>query len=230
MAEIELRHQISDHSFAVLEGFPVFTDPAGQDYFLLPLTCSADRARHAALMTYVLNVGTSYGRRGRADFPAAFYCADEVDRIIARQCRNRWSYDGDLAFIHRNGARVVTAPTGMLMGVGGNRIQRIFSQQAGTAWGDIFMVNIGCTDPASLLAQITESGHAWFADGRGQPRESGLDLDRVLHHEERHARQWAERGYLGMLIGYGAALMAERVFGRPNRFEVDAGLSDGGYC
>ncbi|OBI58519.1 hypothetical protein [Mycobacterium sp. E796] len=51
----------------------------------------------------------------------------------------------------------------------------------------------------------------------------------VLHHEERHCRQWAAKGYLGMLGGYGWELVRELAFGKTNRLEEDAGLSDGGY-
>ncbi|EUA53576.1 hypothetical protein I550_5214 [Mycobacterium intracellulare 1956] len=51
----------------------------------------------------------------------------------------------------------------------------------------------------------------------------------MLHHEERHAQQWAARGYLGMLTGYGRELFRELAFGATNRLEADAGLADGGY-
>jgi hypothetical protein len=51
----------------------------------------------------------------------------------------------------------------------------------------------------------------------------------VLHHEERHGRQWAAKGHAGMLRDYGWELFRELVFGRTNRLEEDAGLSDGGY-
>ena len=106
----------------------------------------------------------------------------------------------------------------MLMGLGGNWIQRLFSQQGGTAWGEIFMVNVSTTDPAEELRRIVRSGRA-----------HNLDLDRVLHHEERHSRQWAARGYAGMLRDYSWELVRELVFGKANRLEEDAGLSDGGY-
>jgi hypothetical protein len=106
------------------------------------------------------------------------------------------------------------------MGMGGNWLQRQFSRRGGTTWGDIFMVNGGAlTDPAERLRRIVRSGHAWH----------GLDLDRVLHHEERHCRQWAAKGYVGMLGGYGWELARELVFRKTNRLEEDAGLSDGGY-
>jgi len=118
----------------------------------------------------------------------------------------------------------------MLMGLGGNWIQRLFSQQGGTAWGDIFMVNIGrCTDPAQQLRAIVQSGRAWYTDDRGKPLESNLALDRVLHHEEWHSRQWAAKGYAGMLRDYGWELVREKVFRKTNRLEEDAGLADGGY-
>ena len=92
------------------------------------------------------------------------------------------------------------------------------------------MVDAGrVTDPGERLHRIVSSGHAWFLDVDGTPRASSLDLDRVLHHEERHAAQWADRGFLGMLAGYGRELFRELVFGAINRFEEDAGLADGGY-
>lgn len=92
------------------------------------------------------------------------------------------------------------------------------------------MVNLGrVPDPQAQLRRIIASGHAWYRDGGGTPRASRLELDRVLHHEERHARQWAARGYLGMLTGYGRELLRELAFGATNRFEQDAGLADGGY-
>ena len=120
---------------------------------------------------------------------------------------------------------------GVLMGLGGNWIQRLFSQQGGTAWGDIFMVNIDrCSDPCQQLRQIVRSGHAWYTDQRGTPVQSSLNLDRVLHHEERHSAQWAAKGYLRMLRDYSWELIRETVAGKTKRLEEDAGLSDGGYA
>jgi hypothetical protein len=183
-------------------------------------------------MTYVLNAGTGYGKPGErtTDFPVTPYGAAEVKRIMARQNANRWSYARDVAFVHRNGGRLVTTPNGMLMGLGGNWVQRLFSRRGGTTWGDLFMVNAGrVVDPGEQLRQIVSSGHAWYLGADGRPRASRLDLDRVLHHEERHAAQWADRGYLGMLAGYGRELFRELVFREVNRLEEDAGLADGGY-
>ncbi|WP_068188934.1 hypothetical protein [Mycobacterium sp. UM_CSW] len=217
VAEIARRHAITPESFAILGRAEEIKDAHGKSFFLLPPGISGDDARAATLLTYVLNAGTDYGKAGRrpADFPETPYCAAEVARIIKRQNANRWSYSRDVRFVHRNGGRLVTTPNGILMGVGGNWLQRQFSRRGGTTWGDIFMVNGGpLSDPAERLRRIV----------RGSP-----DLDRVLHHEERHCRQWAAKGYLGMLGGYGWELVRELAFGKTNRLEEDAGLSDGGY-
>jgi len=222
VAEIARRHAITPGSFAVLETAEEIKDAHGKSFFLLPPGTSGDDARKATLMTYVLNAGTDYGKAGRrpTDFAETPYCAAEVARIINRQKANRWSYSRDVRFVDRNGGRLVTTPNGILMGLGGNLIQRRFSRRGGTTWGDIFMVNLGkLADPAERLRRIVSSGHAWH----------NLDLDRVLHHEERHCRQWAAKGYVGMLRDYGWELVRELVFGETNRLEEDAGLSDGGY-
>ncbi|ORA78521.1 hypothetical protein K3U93_02600 [Mycobacterium malmoense] len=222
VAEIARRHAITPGSFEILEQFTEIKDSHGKSYFLVPPGTSGHDARNATLMTYVLNAGTDYGGAGKqpGDFPETPYSAAEVARIINRQKANRWSYSRDVRFVHRNGGRLVTTPNGILMGLGGNWIQRQFSRRGGTTWGDIFMVNMGkVAEPAELLRRIVRSGHAWHH----------LDLDRVLHHEERHCQQWAAKGYAGMLGGYGWELVRELVFGKANRLEEDAGLSDGGY-
>ncbi len=235
IVEIVRRHDINPDSFAVLQSMAEIKDPVGKSFFLIPPRTSGDDARRAALMTYVLNAGTDYGKAGRQpgvtnDFPETPYSAPEVQRIVDRQRANRWSYHQDVAFIDRNGGRLVATPNGMLMGLGGNRIQRLFSQQGGTAWGEIFMANVHSpTDPAGLLRLIVESGHAWFTDKNGRPFESNLSLDRVLHHEERHCAQWAAKGYPRMITDYGWEMARERIFRKTNRLEQDAGLSDGGY-
>lgn len=232
LAEISRRHDITRASFVVLARMQEINDPAGQSFFLLPPSARGGDARAAALMTYILNAGTDYGAAGKrpTDFPATPHCAAEVTRIRLRQQANGWSYTRDVPFVHRNGGRLATTPNGMLMGLGGNWIQRLFSQRGGTTWGDIFMVNLGrLDDPAEQLRRVVASGHTWCLDGHGAPRCTRLDLDRVLHHEERHAQQWAARGYLGMLTGYGRELFRELAFGATNRLEADAGLADGGY-
>jgi hypothetical protein len=220
--EIARRHAITPESFGILAQAEEIMDPGAKSFFLIPPGTGRHDARKATLMSYIVNAGTDYGRAGElpTDFPETPYSAAEVARIIKRQKANRWSYARDVRFVHRNGGRLVTTPNGMLMGLGGNWIQRRFSQRGGTTWGDIFMINMGkVADPAERLRRIVRSGHAW----------GNLDLDRVLHHEERHSRQWAAKGYAGMLRDYGWELVRELVFGAANRLEEDAGLSDGGY-
>ena len=221
VVEIARRHSIAPESFQILEEMEEVEDPEGKSFFLLPPGTGGNDARKATLMTFIVNAGTDYGKAsGRpADFPETPYSAAEVARIINRQKANHWSYSRDVRFVDRNGGRLATTPNGMLMAVGGNWIQRQFSQRGGTTWGDIFMINIGNrTDPAGQLRRIVRSGHG-----------CNPDLDRVLHHEERHSRQWAARGYAGMLRDYSWELFRELVFGKTNRLEEDAGLSDGGY-
>jgi hypothetical protein len=232
VAEIARRHGITAQSFALLAKLTEIQDPDGKSFFLLPRGGSGDDARTATLMTYILNAGTDYDKAGKqpANFTETPYTADEVQRIIDRQNANTWSYDQDVEFVDRNGGRLVATPNGMLMGLGGNWIQQLFSRQGGTAWGDIFMVNIdGSGDPARRLRQIVESGHSWFADRTGKPCESNLALDRVLHHEELHSRQWAAKGHAGMITAYVWEVVRDRVFRKTNRLEEAAGLSDGGY-
>jgi hypothetical protein len=234
--EITRRHGVTPRSFDILQQMEEITDPDGKSFFLVPRGADGSDARRAALMTYIFNAGTGYAEAGARpgvtnDFPDTPYSAAEVQRIVDRQRGNSWSYDRDVRFVHRNGARLVTTPNGMLMGLGGNSIQGLFSQQGGTAWGDIFMVNIDrCSDPTEQLRRIVRSGRAWYTDRQGAPAQSSLNLDRVLHHEERHAAQWAAKGYQRMLRDYGWELVRERAFGTTNRLEDDAGLSDGGYA
>jgi hypothetical protein len=234
VVEIAARNGLTPDSFRVLRTMEEIHDPDGKSFFLIPRGTAGADVRRAALLTYVLNAGTDYGTSGRlADFPAVAYSAGEVARIAARQRANAWTYTRDVRFVDRNGGRLVATPNGMLMGAGGNRVQGLFSQRGGTTWGDMFMVNMGfrmglLANPADLLRRIVLSGHAWYLHG-DEPRESTLDLDRLLHHEERHCRQWAHKGYTGMIRDYGRELFREVVFRRANRLEEDAGLSDGGY-
>jgi hypothetical protein len=232
VTEIARQHCLTPESFKIFEKFTEIKDPDGKSFFLIPAGTSGDDARKAALMTYVLNAGTDYGkaRKQRTDFPDTPYSAAEVQRIIERQKANSWSYDQDIGFVDRNGACLATTPNGMLMGLGGNWIQKQFSRQGGTAWGDIFMVNVDDSiGPAHRLRQIVQSGHAWYTDGNGKPIESKLALDRVLHHEELHCQQWAAKGPARMITAYIWEVIRDKVFGKTNRLEQDAGLSDGGY-
>jgi hypothetical protein len=227
IVEIAQRHDITPEGFEILEGMEQIQDPEGKSFFLIPEGTSGDDASKAVLMTYILNAGTDYDNAGETsgvtnDFAETPYSADEVQRTIDRQESNDWSYDDDVAFVDGNGGRFVTTPNGMLMGAGGNWLQDGYSREAGTTWGDIFMVNIDDTDDAAQqLSDIVESGHAWDVDDDdGKAYERALDLDRFLHHEERHSQQWAENGYLSMIWEYAW---------NHDALEEDAGLSDGGY-
>ncbi|WP_216216502.1 WXG100 family type VII secretion target [Amycolatopsis aidingensis] len=223
-------HDITPADFEVLNGMEEIREDEDGDgivksYFLMPTDISGDDAAKAVRMTYLINVGTDYGTAGEAtDFKPTPYGSEELQRIHDRQQANSWSYDRDVGFVHGNGGRLVTTPNGMMMGLGGNIIQDQFSQQGGTAWGDAFMLNIDDPeDPAQQLRDVVESGHAWY-EGDDGPHQGKLDLDRLLHHEERHSQQWAREGYLKFLASYAW----ERVTGG-NETEEDAGLSDGGY-
>lgn len=205
-------------SLHLLQRCEEITDRHGKSYFLIPAGASGADARMAVLLAYVVNAGTDYGTAGGCDFPETPYSATEVMRIVDRQRANGWSYARDVDFVHRNGGRLTATPHGILMGLGGNWLQRLFSQRGGTTWGDIFMVNTPrVDDPARLLRDIVQS--------RGT-----LGLDRLLHHEERHSAQWAALGYVGMLRAYGWELLRELLFRKTNRLEQAAGLRDGGYC
>ena len=232
ITEIARQYGITPASFTILGQLTEIKDPDGKSFFLIGRGTSGDDARTAVLMTYIINAGTDYGEAGKqpTDFPETPYSAAEVRRIINRQKANSWSYHQDVAFVDRNGGRLITTPNGMLMGLGGNCIQKLFSQEGGTAWGDIFMVNVDDSIGAEdRLRQIIQSGHAWYPGGDRTPVESNLALDRVLHHEELHCRQWAARGHAGMITAYLWEVIRDKVFGKTNRLEEDAGLSDGGY-
>lgn len=229
-------HDIGPDDFDVLDGLEEFVDRDGKSFFLLPDDIDGDVARRAVLMTYIFNAGTDYGDADRYsdtenDFAETPYSSAEVQRIIDRQEANDWSYSEDVGFVHRNGGRLVTTPNGIMMGLGGNWLQGLFSQKGGTAWGDTFMVNIDDPeDPVVTLRGIVNSGVRPVNDsdrgpgGPGPAERDRLDLDRLLHHEERHSRQWAEHGHKGFLRRY----IGEQLTGS-NRTEEEAGLADGGY-
>ncbi len=226
IVDIARTHGIGPDDFAVLDGLEEINDEDGKSFFLLPDDISGDDARKAVLMTYILNAGTDYGADGQeTDFDPTPYSADEVQRIIDRQGDNDWSYRDDVGFVHGNGGRMVTTPNGMLMGLGGNWLQGLYSQKGGTTYGDIFMVNIdGVDDPAAELRRIVTGGVARYQSDDGSTYRGELDLDRLLHHEERHSQQWGEEGYGGFLASYAW----EQIRGK-NDTEEDAGLGDGGY-
>lgn len=228
--KIAADHHITPESFKILERLEEIREDEDGDgifksFFLMPKNISGDDAAKAVQMTYILNAGTDYGAGGQTtDFAQTPYGSAELQRIIDRQKENSWSYNDDVGFVHSNGGRLVTTPNGMMMGLGGNLIQDQFSQNGGTTWGDTFMLNIDdAQDPAQQLRDVAKSGAAWY-EGDNGPYQGNLDLDRFLHHEERHSQQWAREGYTGFLASY----VWEQITGG-NETEEDAGLSDGGY-
>jgi len=228
--QIASEHHLTPEDFAILDGLEEIREDADGDgifksFYLLPTNISGADAAKAVRMTYVVNAGTDYGAHGQpTDFPPTPYGSEELSRIIARQQANYWTYTSDVWFVHTNGGRLVTTPNGILMGLGGNFIQDLYSQRGGTTYGDIFMLNIDDPpDAAEQLRTVVRSGYAWYETDQGITPGT-LDLDRLLHHEERHSQQWAREGYLGRIASYAW----ERMTGG-NQTEEDAGLSDGGY-
>ncbi len=219
--------RIGPGSFVVLAGMVELTDPHGKSFFLLPADTTVAEARAAVLLTYLLNAGTGYGGAG-ADFTPTPYSVGELARIAERQWANRWSYRAVRPVLASAGA-LATTPNGILMGLGGSWMQTRFAHRGGTTYGDLFVANLDHRLGAEWqLRTIIESGRMWYR-GDGAPVRGGLDLDRVLHHEERHCRQWARLGPVRMAAGYLGAEVRARWAGEPNRFEADAGLADGGY-
>lgn len=228
IVDIARRHNITPQSFDVLKGMERVTDNDGKTYFILPSGVSAKDARDATLMTYVLNAGTGYEDSrgsGKNSFAETPYAADEVQRIIDRQESNSWSDVGAELF----SGRLAATPNGMLMGLGGNMVEDQLSQLGGSTVGDVFLVNIdNPADPAQQLRDIIDSGQAWYSEQRPLPG-STIDLDRILHHEERHSQQWADLGYENMVEQYGQKMVEEWITKQRNPFETNAGASDGGY-
>lgn len=225
IVDIARRHNITPASFDILKGLEQVSDKDDKSFFLLPEEASAEDAREAALMTYILNAGTDYAKGNpKNDFAETPYTADEVQRMIDRQAANAWSYE---AAEHFDG-RLATTPNGMLMGLGGDLLDDQLSQQAGSTAGDVFLVNIdNPADPAQTLRNMIGSGQIWYSDNA--PSGSTIDLDRILHHEERHSQQWADLGLKEMVGQYGLKMVEEQITQQRNPFETNAGASDGGY-
>ena len=239
---IRREHGIGPASFAILETLPVFTDPDKKSYFLLPRDISGEDAASVVLMTYIVNAGTDYGTADSPanashdrtptpnDFSETPYSSAEISRISRRQAANWWSYAQDVGFMMARGAGLVTTPNGILMGLGGGRLVSIFAAKGGTTWGDIFRLNIDRPmDPAVTLENIVTSGSMPISQDPSGTTNHWLDLDRLLHHEEIHAEQWAHKGYYGFLLSYAWQGIKARGDGRKIPLEQQAGLADGGY-
>jgi hypothetical protein len=241
IVDIARRHDIDPQDFDVLNGMQEVKDADGKSFFIAPPGTSPQDLKKATLMTYVLNAGTDYGKAAAGkdgiagtaddvqnDFEEVPYSGDEIQRIIDRQNANNTSY-WTAAALPYTGAAVATTPNGMLMSMGGKPTDYA-AFQAGTTYGDIFAVNINdLKNPQETMRDMIESGNKWEA-GRtpGSAREGTIDLDRILHHEERHSQQWADKGIIGMGIDYGTGYYMDQN-GMTNPLEEDAGLHDGGY-
>lgn len=224
VAEFARRHGIGPESFDVIDAMEELTDPVGQSYFVIPRGAAAADVQRAVLMTYILNAGAHY-RDG--DFPETPYSTDEVRRIADRQARNAWSYTRVVGLVQAGGTTLMTTPNGMLMGAGGNRLQNLFSQRGGTTWGDIFLFNSRSAE-ALRLAVARGSG---IAEREGHLFTTSRSLARLLHHEEIHAQQWAREGFARFIRNYLLEAAREPFgSGSHNRYEIEAGLADGGYC
>lgn len=224
--QIAAEHDLTPEDFDLLDRLEEVRDLDGKSFFLLPDDIRSVDARRAVLLTYVLNAGTDYGPASSDnDFEETPYSAPEVRRIVGRQAANGWSYHRGVAFVHGNGGRLASTPNGILIGLGGNRLLGLLSQRGGTTYGDIFLLNVDeVDDPAATLRSAIESGRATYQDDDGDVYQGRLDLDRLLHHEERHSQQWAEEGYAGFISSY----LWEQLTGG-NETEEGAGPSDGGY-
>ncbi len=216
IVDIARQQHITPASFDVLKGMErvvdnnrTSSDPSDDNtYFLLPAGTSADTARRAALMTYILNAGTSYTKGNpNTDFAETPYTANEVQRILDRQSANSWSYE-QVPRLAGSGGRFAATPNGMLMGLGGGFVQNQLSQQGGSTYGDVFLINIDHpADAGDQLRKIIGSGQMWY-DGPGGARQQDMDIDRILHHEERHSEQWAALGPVEFAKQYAISLGA----------------------
>lgn len=99
-----------------------------------------------------------------------------------------------------DGGAIAATPEGIFMAVGNSDVivtsTDVFAYEAGTMWGEIFMVNQEASDPSELLESIITGGTLH------PDRDNPHPLWRVLKHEEVHAQQWARYGHLGFIARY----------------------------
>jgi len=219
---------LSPYDFQFLDNLDSQNDPDGKTFFLIPPGTSPETTMNIVLLTYIYNAGTDYGTADDPsnqqhdstttpnDYAETPYSLEEIERIRNREQDNSWSY------IYTYGAGAVMAtPNGMLMGVGGISIIQLASQKGGTTYGDLLLLNLDATqDPRQTLKNIVANGSVPVdSDPTGQT-PGNRDLDRLLHHEERHSQQWATSGFQNFVKLYALS---------PDTWEEDAGLYDGGY-
>lgn len=226
---------ITPEDFTVFDGLEELKDPDGKSFFLLPPGTSMSDAMRAAFMTYILNAGTDYAvaddpgnpqdrATTRNDYAETPYSSAEAQRVAQRIATN-WS-----SYIYIDGASAITTtPYGTLMGLGGSWLEQVMSQDAGTTYGDVLLVNIdNSSDPVQTLRNIIAMGSFPQTNYPEGNVPGDLDLDRLLHHEEQHSEQWARH------IDWFALSYFEQWFnaggnGSWNYWEQNAGLEDGGY-
>lgn len=199
---------VDDHTFDLLQELEVMRDPEGRAYFLITAE-HADDARLVAELTELLAGGEPSTNAWRRD-------------------ANSWTFDtwfgnGDIKLVLADGAALASTPEGIFMTVGDSDVlvtsTDLFAHEAGTMWGEIFMINDESADPAARLRQIVEAGTT-------DPPTSDHPLWRVLRHEEVHAQQWARYGHSGFIARY----LWHNPFDPCNHpFEEEAGFEDGGY-
>ena len=226
--------------FEVLSGLERVRDSKGKIFFLLEDSASVADALRIAVMTYVFNAGTDYGSstdpsnyRDKSGTELCYqevpYGVEEIIRILLRQNANKWVTTRAIRMVLGKGGAMVSTPNGILMSVGGGRLAKLLCQRGGTTYGDVFMLRAPkVTDAKAVLLQRIRSGSTTYRD-RATGSTKKLDFDRVLHHEEVHSMQYAERGVLRMARDYfGAELLG--VFSKKhNPMEELAGAADGGY-
>ncbi len=204
------------HTFDTLDGLQMVKEPNGKMFFVIT---SAGDARQIVELTQLVNGGEPSKAENHG--------------------KNGFSYDGDVQLVLHTGGALIATPMGTMMGMGGNPIVDMFSQNGGTTWGDIFMLNGNPDDPKQALINIIESGH----NPNANADDTAHTLDRLLHHESIHSDQWARYGYTDFIAryldastnwtwrGWGPFKMwlPEERDPCDNEYEQEAGLDDGGY-
>lgn len=225
--------QIDPNTFDKLAEFDWFDDLAGKRYFLLRPRMAVVDVLELAWLTHVLGVGLPDDYRAAGgQFPATPYSAEEIGRVAKRQLANRASYARFSAMVAPRGLQLVATPYGTLMGLGIRWPRSLLSQLGGTTYGDVFLVNIDHRkglDSGAVLGHLITAGRAPNTRDRSGQTLSGLSLDRLLHHEEIHSRQYARSGQARFMASYAWQGLRGRFDGHRIAYEIEAGLADGGY-
>lgn len=209
LVDLARQEGVEDDTFALLEELEVIRDPDGRAFFQFGHD-HADDARQIAELTELLAGGQPSTTAWRRD-------------------ANSWTFDtllgqGDIELVLNDGGAIAATPEGIFMAVGDSDVivtsTDVFAYEAGTMWGEIFMVNQEASDPSELLESIITGGTLH------PDRDNPHPLWRVLKHEEVHAQQWARYGHLGFIARY---LWHQPWDPCNHPFEEEAGFEDGGY-